>query len=358
MNIESAMSVKTKKLTLSYEPLTLTTAHPFGISYGTSSTSSNILVRLHYGELVGFGEASPTRYHDETPETASALFKLWSESDILGDDPFAIEAVLKRLDKSVSGNRSAKAAIDMALHDLVGKLLDRSLVDIFGYRGLPAPITDFTIGIDSAETVGLKTKEALKAGYKKLKVKQGTGYDREIIDTIRALAPDIPIRVDANGAWTVKEAISKAHYLAEQNVEFIEQPLPKYAPLSDWQVLREASPLPIYADESVSTSFDVARLADFVDGVVVKLAKTGGLAEARRVIHTARAHNLKIMFGCMIESSLGITAAAHLAPLVDHLDLDGALLLADDPFEGAVYDDGYLKIDYSLPGLGVIPRKA
>ncbi len=342
---------------MSYEPLILTTAHPFGISYGTSSTSSNILVRLQFEDLTGLGEASPTRYHDETPETASALFKLWSESDILGDDPFAIDAVLRRLDKSVSGNRSAKAAIDMALYDLVGKLLNRSLVDVFGVRDLPLPITDFTIGIDSAETVELKTKEALAAGYKHLKVKQGTDYDREIIDTIRALAPDIPIRVDANGAWTVKEAISKAHYLAEQNVEFIEQPLPKYAPLSDWRVLREASPLPIYADESVSTSIDVARLAGYVDGVVVKLAKTGGLAEARRVINTSRANNLKVMFGCMIESSLGITAAAHLAPLVDHLDLDGALLLADDPFEGAVYDDGYLKVDYSLPGLGVVPRK-
>ena len=349
------IDVKAKTISLDFEPLILKTKHPFGISYGTSSDTHNTLVRLSWKGHVGFGEASATSYHDETPQTVDALLKAWSESNILGDDPFEIEAVTRRLDKSVSGNRSAKAAVEMALHDLVGKILSKPLIDIFGLKGIQPPITDFTIGIDNLDMVAKKTEEAIADGYKHLKVKQGTDNDKEIIRTIRKVAGDIPIRVDANGAWDAKKAIEMSRFLAEEGVEFIEQPLSKYASKEEWRFTRERTHIPIYADESVCTSGDLAKLAGCVDGVVVKLMKTGGLKEAMRVIHLARAQGVKVMIGCMIESSVGIAAACQIAPLADHLDLDGALLLANDPFDGPFYEDGYLKLK-DLPGLGVVER--
>jgi len=243
----------------------------------------------------------------------------------------------------------------MALHDLCGKIVGKPLYQLFGLSGMAAPITDFTIGIDNLEVLEKKTREAVKDGFKVLKVKQGTNYDREIIACLRKHAPELPLRVDANGAWTPKQAVEMSKFLAENQVQFIEQPLPKFAHLDEWRYVKENSVLPIFADESCCRAADVARLAGVVDGVVVKLAKTGGLSEAVKLIHTARAHNLKIMFGCMIESSIGITAAAHIASLVDYLDLDGAMLLERDPFDGAVYSDGHMILP-ERPGLGVIAR--
>jgi L-alanine-DL-glutamate epimerase-like enolase superfamily enzyme len=348
-------ATKTSAIELEFEPLELRTAHPFGISSGTHSDHKNVLVKLKYGKHVGYGEAAPAEYHNETVETAIAVLGLIRDANVLGDDPFAIADVSNRLDKVIAMNNSAKSGIEMALHDIAGKIAGQPTFAMLGLSGLKPPMTDFTIGIDNLQMVEKKTREALDAGYKMLKVKQGTSYDRDIINTIRKIAPDMPLRVDANGAWTPKQAIEMSKFLHENGVQFIEQPLPKNAHKEDFRFVREHSPLPIFADESVSKSHDVARLAGCVDGVVVKLAKTGGLLEAIRVIHTARAHSMQIMFGCMIESSIGITAAAHLAPLVDHLDLDGAMLLAEDPFQGAVYDDGYMKLR-DLPGLGVTPR--
>lgn len=350
-----AVSVARQSLELTFEPLNLVTKYPFGISYGTSSDTRNILVRIKYGDLEGLGEAAPTSYHGESPATVMSVLTDWKLSGLIGDNPFAIEAVCKRLDQSIAGNCAAKAAVEMALYDLQGKLLDVPVSRLLGLEGLKAPITDFTIGIDSLDVIEKKTREAVEQGYLVLKVKQGTPYDREIIKKIRAVAPEIPLRVDANGGWTVKQAIVMSSFLAEHNVEFIEQPLPKFASAQDFKTVRENSPLPIFADESIGRSIDVARLAGAIDGVVVKLAKTGGLAEALKVIHTARAHSLKIMFGCMIESSLGVTAAATLAPLVDYLDLDGALLLDFDPFIGASYTDGYMVVP-PVAGLGVVEK--
>lgn len=337
------------------EPLNLKTAHPFGISYGTSSDSRNVLVRLKHKDVEGLGEAAPASYHGESPEGVMAVIQSIARASILGDDPFAIEGAIGRLDRTIAGNCAAKAAIEMALFDLAGKLSGLPVYRMLGLSALKAPMTDFTIGIDSLSVVEKKTREALAAGYKILKVKQGTAYDREIISIIRGLAPDIPLRVDANGAWTPKQAVAMAEFLAGHGVQFIEQPLPKFAHAGDWRFVRENSPLPIFADESICRAPDVARLCGCIDGVVVKLAKTGGISEALKVIHTARAHSLQIMFGCMIESSLGVTAACHLAGLVDYLDLDGALLLADDPYAGAEYSDGYMILP-DRPGLGVIPR--
>jgi L-alanine-DL-glutamate epimerase-like enolase superfamily enzyme len=312
-----------------------------------------VLVKLHYKDLVGLGEAAPAKYHNETPGTVLALLGAWQAESVLGDDPFAIAETMIRLDKLVAGNGSAKAAVEMAMHDLAGKVAGIPTWKMLGLSGLSQPITDFTIGIDSLDVIEKKTQEAVDAGYKVLKVKQGTAFDKEIIKRVRKVAPTMPLRVDANGGWTPKQAISMAKFLAEHDVQFIEQPLPKYASVQDWALVREHSPLPIFADESIMRSSDVARLAGTIDGVVVKLAKTGGILEALKVIHTARAHSLQVMFGCMIESSIGVTAAAQLQSLCDHLDLDGSLLLANDPYKGVRYDDGYLRLP-DAPGLGVV----
>jgi L-Ala-D/L-Glu epimerase len=343
------------KLKLTYEKLTLTTKHPFGISYGTSSDHSNILVKLQYGDLEGFGEASPVEYHNESLDTCQAVLARWQKSEILGDDPFAISAVSQKLDKDIAGNYATKAAVEMAMHDLCGKLVGEPTYRMLGLQGLKAPMTDFTIGIDSVDMIEKKTKEAVDAGYKMLKVKQGTTFDKDIIKTVRKFAPNLPLRVDANGGWNVKQAIRMSEFLAQYDVELIEQPLPKNAHVEDFRIVREQSKIPIFADESICRSTDVARFAGAIDGVVVKLAKTGGILEALKVIHTARAHGMQVMFGMMIESSLGVTAAAQLMSLCDYLDLDGSLLLANDPFMGAEYQDGYLLLS-DLPGLGVTPR--
>jgi len=335
----------------------LATTHPFGISYGTSSATRNVLVKLSFENLTGLGEAAPASYHSEKRETVMAVLSLIKdrEKEVFGDDPFAIEEISNRMDKVIAGTYAAKAGIEMALHDLAGKLSNQPTYKMLGLSGKACPMTDFTIAIDELSVIEKKTKEAVAAGYKMLKVKLGTSYDYQIIEIIRKVAPDLPLRVDANGGWTVKEAIIKSEFLAKHNVEFIEQPLPKNSHVDDFRFVKERSPLPIFADESACRAFDVANLAGAVDGVVIKLAKCGGLLEARRTIAVARAHSLKVMFGMMIESSLGVTAAAHLQSLCDYLDLDGALLLKDDPYEGAVYKDGYLILP-DRPGLGVIER--
>ena len=350
----SATRVKSSAIELTFEPLVLRTKHPFGISYGTATDHTNILIRLRYGEHEGLGEAAPVEYHNETNSTALALLAEWQEQKILGDNPFAIVEICRKLDKFVSGNFAAKAGVEIALHDLVGKIVGQPIYKMLGLDGLSAPMTDFTIGIDSLDVVEKKTEEAVQAGYKMLKVKQGTAYDEEIIKRVRKAAPKLPLRVDANGGWSTKQAIRMSHFLAEHNVEFIEQPIPKNSLPDDFRFVREHSPLPIFADESISRAGDVARLAGCIDGVVVKLAKTGGILEALKVIHTARAHGMQIMFGMMIESSIGVSAAAHLQTLCDYLDLDGSLLLANDPYVGAVYKDGYLRMP-DRPGLGVVP---
>jgi L-alanine-DL-glutamate epimerase-like enolase superfamily enzyme len=353
------LTTLTKNISFTFEPLDLATAHPFGISYGTSTATRNVLVKVSFEGVTGLGEAAPASYHSEKRETVMAVLTLLKEreAEVFGNDPFAIEEITNRMDKVVAGNYAAKSAIEMALHDLTGKLANQPTYKMMGLSGTNYPMTDFTIAIDELSVIEKKTKEAVAAGYKMLKVKLGTSYDHQIIEIIRKVAPELPLRVDANGGWSVKEAIKKSEFLASHNVEFIEQPLPKNSHVDDFRFVKERSPLPIFADETACRAFDVARLAGAVDGVVIKLAKCGGLLEARRAIAVARAHGMKVMFGMMIESSIGVTAAAQLQSLCDYLDLDGALLLKNDPYDGATYDDGYLRLP-DRPGLGVIERKS
>jgi L-alanine-DL-glutamate epimerase-like enolase superfamily enzyme len=352
------MKTLTKNISLTYSPLNLTLRHPFGISYGTSATTHNILVKLTFDGYEGLGEASPASYHAESLETVSAVLgKIQAQAKaVLGSDPFAIQEVSLRMDKLIAGNNAAKAAIEMAMHDLLGKIVGQPTYKLLGLSQYQTPMTDYTIGIDTLEIIEKKTHEAISEGYKMLKVKLGTAYDRDIIKTVRKVAPSIPIRVDANGGWNPKQAVAMSNFLNEQGVEFIEQPLPKQASVDDFALVKRGSPIPIFADESVCRANDVARLAKVIDGVVVKLAKTGGIYEAQRVIAAARAHDLQVMFGMMIESSIGVTASCQLQALCDYLDLDGALLLKDDPYQGAQYQDGYLVLDQNLAGLGVVPR--
>jgi len=266
----------------------------------------------------------------------------------LGDDPFAIEDIMSRLDHIIRLNPAAKAAVDMALYDLIGKMLNVPIYKLLGLNPTHTPQTSFTLGIDTP--ANMAKKALLARDYPILKVKVGTKHDLENMKAIREVS-SATIRVDANTAWTPKEAIKMINALAEYNIEFVEQPT---APrdLDGLRLIREHVPLPIIADESCVTVDDIPRIAGCVDGINIKLMKCGGLRHALKMIHVARAHHLCIMIGCMIESSLAITAAAHLTPLVDYADLDGHLLIDNDPYEGVTVLDGKLVLP-DRPGLGV-----
>ena len=321
---------------------------PFRISRGVQNTSSNAIVELQQDDLIGYGEAAPSEYYGETVATVLACLPLLSEQ--LGDDPFLLDDIMQHLEHMLGLNPSAKAAINMALYDLVGKKLGIPLYQLLGLNPDNTPMTSFTIGIDTPEAMAQKALQA--KDYPILKIKVGTAHDLEIIKAIRSVSSAI-IRVDANGAWTPKEAIQRINDIAPYNIEFVEQPLPGHD-LAGLKFVREHVSLPIIADESCVRIEDIPRLSECVDGVNFKLMKSNGISEILKMIHTARAHNLKTMLGCMVESSLAITAAAHLSPLVDYADLDGNLLINDDPFTGVKVVDGKLVLPRAA-GLGVTP---
>jgi L-alanine-DL-glutamate epimerase-like enolase superfamily enzyme len=253
------------------------------------------------------------------------------------------------MNRVMRGNGSAKSAVSAALHDLAGKRLGVPLYRLWGLDPAGAPTSSFTIAIADDAELRCKVREA--EAYPILKVKLGTDRDEDILRAVREEAPSKRLRVDANAAWSAKRALRMIELLTDFGVEFVEQPLPAHD-LDGMRFVRERSPLPIIADESCLVATDVPRLAGVADGINVKLSKCGGLREALKMIAVARAHGLLVMVGCMIETSLGITAAAHMAPLVDFADLDGAALLADDPFRGASIEGGVITIP-DAPGLGV-----
>jgi L-alanine-DL-glutamate epimerase-like enolase superfamily enzyme len=337
---------------LTHEILRLKTKHPFVIARGGSAEYPTVFVRLTDADGVeGWGEAAPSAYYGETPETVIAALK--SYAPVLEDaDPFAIEDIEAALISALHGNPSTRAAISTALHDLAGKRLGVPVWKMWGLNPARAPRTSYTIGITSDDELRKRIAEA--EPYPILKVKLGTDRDEQVIRIVRDAAPHKILRVDANTGWTTKRALKVIPLLAKLGVEFVEQPLPA-DDLKGLKFVRDRSPLPIVADESCLVSGDVAKLAGVVDGINLKLAKCGSLIEAKRIVHTARAHQMRVMCGCMIESSLAISAAAQFAPLLDDADLDGGALLANDPFEGVTIQEGNLKFS-NEPGLGVKKR--
>jgi len=337
-------------LRMEVELLQLRTKHPFIIARGGQSDYRTVWVRLADGDgHEGWGEAAPSKFYGETAESALAALKVYGTA--LPDDPFNLEEAELRWATMLRGNAAARAALSSAMHDLVGKRLGVPVFRLWGLDPCKAPKSTFTIGLDSADRIRAKVREAEQ--YPILKVKLGTDRDVEILRAIRE-ATDKEIRVDANCGWTVKGAIRMLPVLEEFGVTVLEQPLPP-EDLDGLGAITAQANIPVIADESCKTAADIPPLVGKVDGINIKLAKCGSLREAIRMIAIARAHGLMVMVGCMIESSLGITAAAHFTPLVDIVDLDGAALLADDPFVGAGIDEGQVTLP-SGPGLGVRRR--
>jgi L-alanine-DL-glutamate epimerase-like enolase superfamily enzyme len=337
-------------LRLSTEVLTLHTRHPFIIARGSQTEYRTLMVKLTDADGVeGWGEAAATRFYGETLETVQAA--LASYAPLLGDDPFQLESIEALLETTLKRNAAARVAISMALHDLVAKRLGLPLWRFWGLDRAQAPRSTYTIGIDTPDALRRKVAEA--AEYPILKVKLGSSDDLAILRTMRD-ATDRELRVDANCGWTAAHAVKMLPILEEFGVTVLEQPVAR-EDLDGLQQIRRRARIPIIADESCVTSADIPRLAGRVDGINIKLAKCGSLREALRMVAIARAHQMMVMVGCMIESSLGITAAAHFTPLVDIVDLDGAALLRDDPFTGATIPHGQVTLPDG-PGLGVMRR--
>ncbi len=331
------------------KPIDFKLSTPFRISRGVQYTSPNVIVQVTHNDYTGYGEASPAEYYGESQETVLACIALFAGN--LGNDPFEIEDLHNRLDKIIRLHPSAKAAVDMAVYDIMGKMLGVPVYKLLGVNARHTPHTSFTIGIDTPSHMAKKA--LLAKEYPILKIKVGTRHDLDIIKAIRDVSNAV-IRVDANAGWTPKEAIKNIEALLPYNIEFVEQPVAAQD-LKGLKMVRENSALPIIADESCVTVEDIPVIADCVDGINIKLMKCGGILQALKMIHVARAHNLRIMLGCMIESSLAITAAAHLTPLVDYADLDGHLLIDDDAYEGVKVENGKLILP-ERPGLGVVEK--
>jgi L-alanine-DL-glutamate epimerase-like enolase superfamily enzyme len=339
-------------LTLSWEPLELRTRHAFHIARAAAPpVRRNVWVRVTDEEgREGWGEAAPSPYYGETADTVQAVLPHYAAVLARAQDVSALEGIETAMRSAVNRNAAARAAVSAAVHDLFGKRMGAPLWRIWGLSPATAPRSCFTIGIDEPAVMRERVAEA--ASYGVLKIKVGTERDEEVLRLVREAAPSARIRVDANTGWTVKQALSRLPMLAEVGVELIEQPL-QAEDLEGLRLLRERSTMPIVADESCRTVQDIPRLAGCVDGINIKLAKCGSLREAVRMVHIARAHNLLVMLGCMVESTLAIAAALQLAPLCDFIDLDGAALLANDPFTGPrLESDGTLLFNEE-PGLGV-----
>ncbi|XVH32397.1 dipeptide epimerase [Haloferacaceae archaeon DSL9] len=328
-----------------FERASLPLADAFTISRSTQTEAENVVVELtDEGGMTGVGAAAPSRHYGETAATVEAVLpELLSVVEDVGD-PHAISRIERGMRERVTGNPAARCAVSIALHDLAAKRLGVPLYRLWGFDPDAAPNTSFTIGLDETNVVREKTAAAVDAGYPILKIKLGTDRDEELIDAVRDEAPDATIRVDANEAWTPRQTVEMSRVLADYGVEFIEQPVPAENP-EGLKFAYERSALPIAADESCVTLEDIPAIADRVDIANLKLMKCGGLLEAKRMIHAARAHGLEVMLGCMIETNAAIAAGCHLAPLLDYADLDGALLLDEDVYDGIPMDGGEIDLE-------------
>ncbi len=337
---------------LRHEPLDLATRHEFRISSaGPRRRHENLLVRLEHDGLEGIGEAAPARYYGETRALAEAALAAWAPQ--LGDDPFALEGIEARLDATRAGQRAARAALDMALHDWIGRRRGLPVWRLLGLDAAAAPASCVTLGLADAAEMEEKLESVLD--FPLVKVKLGAPGDVENLRLVRRRYAG-RLQVDANAAWSPAEAVRVLRAIEPLGIELVEQPVAR-ADLDGLRWVRERSGIPVFADESVHDLADVGRLAGRVDGVNLKLMKTGGLRPALRMIHAARALGLRVMLGSMVESSLALSAAAQLAPLADYLDLDGHWLLAGDPFDGAPRERGVIAPS-ERPGLGVVPARA
>lgn len=341
---------KMGKFTLRFRPYTLEMKHVFTVASFSRTTTPVMLTELEYEGVVGYGEASMPPYLGESQESVARFMHKIDLSAF--NSPFETAEILAYIDDIAEKNTAAKASIDIALHDVLGKLMGQPFYKIWGLNPTEIPPTSFTIGIDSEEVIRKKVAEAEQ--FKILKVKLGLDTDKMIINTIRSVT-DVPLCADVNQGWKNKEqALEMAYWLAEQNVVFLEQPMAKDQ-IDDMAWLTERSPIPTIADEGCQRYHDVVGLKDVYTGINIKLMKCTGMHEAKKMAELARALDMKVMLGCMTETSCAISAAAQLAPLVDWADLDGALLISNDLYDG-MYVSGGRCILPDRPGIGIIKK--
>lgn len=336
------------RMHLSFEPYELKLKHVFTVSSFSRSTTPDVQVRIDYDGYTGYGEASMPPYLGQTVESVCSFLKKVDLEQF--PDPFCIDDILTYIDSLSDGDSAAKAAVDIALHDLVGKIIGAPWHRMLGLNPEKTPNTTYTIGIDTDEMVKLKTRE-VAGQFKILKVKLGTPRDREMIRAIREVS-DLPIAVDVNQGWkNKKKALDEIFWLKEQGIVMVEQPMPKeMLDANAW--LTERSPLPTFADEAIQRLKDIPAVKGAYTGINIKLMKCTGMREAWKMMNYARAEGMRVMIGCMTETSCAIAAAAQLSPAVDFADLDGNLLIANDIFRGTTVVDGKITLN-QLPGIGI-----
>ncbi|MDR0893630.1 MAG: dipeptide epimerase [Mediterranea sp.] len=340
-----------ERMKMTFFPYELKLKHVFTVATYSRTTTPDVQVEITYEGLTGYGEASMPPYLGETMESVMSFLQKVDLEQFA--DPFQLEDILAYVDSLSPRDTAAKAAVDIALHDLVGKLLGAPWYKLWGLDKTKAPSTTFTIGIDTPDVVRAKTKECADR-FNILKVKLGRDNDKQMIETIRSVT-DLPIAVDANQGWTDRSrALDMLHWLKGQGVVMVEQPLPKER-LDDSAWLTERSPLPIFADESLQRLVDVPRMKGAFNGINIKLMKCTGMREARQMVTVAHALGMRAMVGCMTETSCAVSAAAQFSPLVDFADLDGNLLIANDRFRGMEVVKGKITLN-DLPGIGVVTR--
>lgn len=333
----------------SYEPYELQLRHVFTVSSYSRKTTPGVQVRIDYEGYTGYGEASMPPYLGQSVESVTAFLKKVDLGQF--SDPFQMETILAYVDSLSPGDGAAKAAIDIALHDLVGKLMGLPWWRIWGLDASKAPFTTFTIGIDTPDVVREKTLECVDR-FKMLKVKVGRDNDKEMIDTIREVT-SLPLAVDANQGWVDREkALDEIFWLAEKGVVMVEQPM-AVSRMDDNAWITERSPLPIFADEAIQRLADVPSVKGAYHGINIKLMKCTGMREAWKMVNYARAEGMKVMVGCMTETSCAVSAAAQLSPAADFADLDGNLLITNDPFKGVDVVMGKITLP-ELPGIGLL----
>ena len=342
---------------LSYQLIELPLEFTFAISRGSKDIAKTIIVKLEAeyqgSNYIAYGEAVFSKFYGEDEHSVSAFYEQIIADKVLDDlDPLNLSEFEKRINR-YENNMAAKAGLDIALYDLRSKIKNLPLYKFLGLSAHKAPKTSYTIGLADLETMKMKTLVALERGYDVLKIKLGTADDVKIVKMIRQLAPKARIRLDANAAWQVDDALAVLEEIKDLNIEFVEEPLRPDSSPKDYEKLYRKSPLPLMADESCHTSKDIEYCARYFHSINIKHTKCGGITEALRMIKEARNYKLKIMLGCFCETSISIAAFCHISPLVDYADLDGSLLLKNDPYKIELFQANQIVLP-SVPGLGFI----